>query len=111
MTASEHGLVGTPSTRTVDASYLADTVVLMRRFEALGTIRLAVSVIKRRYGNHERTIREMQITPKGIAVGQPLAQFQGVLTGAPVFVGEHQKPFGVLAGTPTFVGEHQKVSE
>ena len=111
MTASEHGLVGTPSTRTVDASYLADTVVLLRRFEAQGTVRLAISVIKRRYGNHERTIREMQITPRGIAVGQPLAQFHGVLTGAPLFVGEHQKPFGVLVGAPTFVGEHQKVSE
>lgn len=86
MTASEHGIVGT-SSRTVDASYLADTVVLLRRFEAFGIIRVAVAVIKRRYGNHEKTIREMQITSKGIVVGQPLKEFQGVLTGEPTFIG------------------------
>ena len=90
MTASEHGIVGTRST-TVDASYIADSVVLLRRFEAMGTIRLAVSVIKRRYGNHEKTIREMQITSRGIEVGKPLTEFQGVLTGQPTFVGERQR--------------------
>ena len=91
MTASEHGIVGTPS-RTFDASYIADTVVLLRRFEAMGTIRLAVSVIKRRYGNHEKTIRELQITSaKGVVIGQPLKEFQGVLTGEPTFVGEPKK--------------------
>jgi len=84
--ASEHGIVGGQS--VVDASYVADAVVLMRRFEAVGTVRIAVSVIKKRYGDHERAIRELQITPEGIVVGKPLTEFQGVLTGEPAFVGE-----------------------
>jgi circadian clock protein KaiC len=90
VTATEHGIIGT-SSRIVDVSYLADTVIFLRRFEALGTVRLAVSVIKRRYGDHEKTIREMQITGKGIVVGQPITEFQGVLTGEPTFVGDRKR--------------------
>jgi hypothetical protein len=89
MTTSEHGIVGSPS-RSVDASYLADAVILLRRFEAMGAIRTALSVVKKRYGNHEKTIRELLITNKGMVVGQPLTDFQGVLTGEPVFVGPRE---------------------
>ena len=91
MIASEHGIVGSGTQTIVDASYIADTVVLSRRFEAMGTVRTAVSVIKKRYGSHEKTIRELQITAKGLVVGQPLTEFQGVLTGEPKFLGERQK--------------------
>jgi len=87
--ASEHGIVGGQT--LVDTSYLADTVILLRRFEALGTIRIAISVIKRRYGDHEKAIRELQITSKGIVVGEPLKDFQGVLTGEPEYVGTRRE--------------------
>jgi circadian clock protein KaiC len=71
-------------------SYLADTVVLMRYFEAGGAIHQAISVLKKRAGKHERTIREYQIAPGGISVGEPLKDFRGVLTGVPVYSGDTQ---------------------
>ena len=90
LVASQQGFIGSEST-SIDASYIADTVLLLRRFEAMGTIHVAVSVIKKRYGNHEKTIREFQITPKGIVVGQPLTEFQGVLSGEPTYIGASRK--------------------
>jgi len=75
--------VGSP----VDVSYLADTVLLLRYFEAGGEVRQALSVIKQRSGRHERTIRELRLAPGGIRVGGPLRDFQGVLTGVPTFLG------------------------
>ena len=72
----------------VDLSYLADTVLLLRYFEALGEVRKALSVIKKRTGDHERTIREFRITAKGLQVGEPLKKFQGVLTGVPEYLGQ-----------------------
>lgn len=80
------GLIG-PMTTPIDMSYLADTVVLMRYFEADGSVRQAISVLKKRSGWHERTIREFRIAPGGIQVGDPLTQFQGVLTGIPKYHG------------------------
>ncbi|MFP4495798.1 MAG: ATPase domain-containing protein [Halochromatium sp.] len=74
----------------VDLSYLTDTVIVQRYFEAYGTIRYALSVMKKRYGDHERTIREYKIGPGGIDVGEPLTEFRGVLTGVPEYLGEHQ---------------------
>ena len=71
----------------VDATYLADTVVLLRYFEARGEIRQAISVIKRRGGEHERTIREFRLEAGGIRLGEPLHQFRGILTGTPVYEG------------------------
>jgi circadian clock protein KaiC len=68
----------------VDASYLADAVVLLRYFEARGEVRQAISVVKKRGGAHERTIREFRLGADGIAVGEPLRSFRGVLTGVPV---------------------------
>lgn len=84
---AQHGMMGKMETQ-VDVSYLSDTVLLLRYFEAFGSIRLAVSAVKKRTGEHERTIREMQITPNGIRVGEPLSKFQGVLSGVPSYVGQ-----------------------
>jgi circadian clock protein KaiC len=71
---------------TVDLTYLADTVMLLRYYEARGEVKQALSVIKKRSGNHERTIREIRVSKGGIWVGEPLRQLQGVLTGVPTFV-------------------------
>ncbi len=79
---TQHGLVGTMSS-DVDVSYLTDSVLLMRYFEAEGEIRQTISVLKKRLGNHERTLREFSFGPGGIRVGEPLRQFRGVLTGVP----------------------------
>nr|WP_246160232.1 ATPase domain-containing protein [Aureimonas fodinaquatilis] len=87
LTVAQHGLVGDMKA-PVDITYLADTVILLRYFEAVGTMRRALSVIKKRTGRHEDTIREYRITDKGLTVGEPLDQFQGVLRGVPVFVGK-----------------------
>jgi circadian clock protein KaiC len=86
LTVAQHGLVGDMKS-PVDVTYLADTVVLMRYFEADGRVRRAVSVIKKRTGPHEDTIREFQITGQGIQVGPALREFQGVLRGVPTYVG------------------------
>jgi circadian clock protein KaiC len=71
----------------VDLTYLADTVVTLRYFESQGAVKQAISVIKKRSGNHERTIREFNISNKGLNVGKPLTAFQGILSGIPVFSG------------------------
>jgi circadian clock protein KaiC len=71
----------------VDLSYLADAVIAQRYFEAFGSFRYAISVIKKRYGDHERTIRELRIGDTGIVVGEPLSEFRGVLTGLPEYLG------------------------
>jgi len=71
----------------VDASYLADAVILMRFFETKGEVRQAISVIKKRGGVHERSIREFRLESGRIAVGQPLRDFRGILTGVPIFEG------------------------
>ena len=81
------GMVGSSMHSPVDMSYLADTVVLLRHFEAFGEVRQAISVVKKRVGQHERTIREMQFTPQGVRIGRPLRDFKGVLTGVPDYIG------------------------
>jgi circadian clock protein KaiC len=87
MTVAQHGLVGDMKA-PVDVTYLADTVVLLRYFEALGSVRRALSIIKKRTGAHESTIREYRIGNAGLTIGAPLDGFQGVLRGVPVYVGE-----------------------
>ncbi|MGN8000669.1 ATPase domain-containing protein [Sphingomonas sp. 22176] len=87
LTVAQHGLVGDMKS-PVDVTYLADTVILLRYFEALGRVRRAVSVVKKRTGPHEDTIREYRIGERGLTLGPPLANFQGVLRGVPVMVGE-----------------------
>jgi circadian clock protein KaiC len=84
----QHGLVDASGTSPLDLSYLADTVLLFRYFEDHGTIRRALSVVKRRSGPHEHTIHEMTLGPTGIVIGEPLTQFQGVLTGIPTYEGD-----------------------
>jgi circadian clock protein KaiC len=87
---TQQGLVGSMQT-PVDLTYLADTVVLLRYFETEGAVRQAISVIKKRSGDHERTIREFSLGPGGVVVGEPLAGFHGVLTGVPMMSGQ-KKP-------------------
>lgn len=87
MTVAQHGFVGTNIDTPVDVSYLADTVLLFRYFEAAGEVRQALSVIKKRSGEHERTIRELVMKNSTIAVGKVLTEFEGVLTGAPTYRG------------------------
>ena len=72
----------------VDVSYLADTVLLTRFFEARGAVNKAISVIKKRSGAHENTIRELTMSAGGIRVGPALTHFEGVLTGVPKFIGQ-----------------------
>jgi circadian clock protein KaiC len=84
MVLAQQGLVGTMQS-IVDLTYLADTVVLLRFYEARGALKQALSVVKKRTGNHERTIREIKITKGGIQMGKPLTGLQGVMTGVPSF--------------------------
>jgi len=85
LTVAQHGLVGDMKA-PVDVTYLADTVLLLRYFEAFGRVRRAISVIKKRTGAHEDTIREYRIGKNGITLGEPLMGFQGVLRGVPELV-------------------------
>ena len=87
LTVAQHGLVGDMKA-PVDITYLADTVLLLRYFEASGRIRRAISVVKKRTGAHEDTIREYQIGSRGVTMGAPLTAFQGVLRGVPELLGE-----------------------
>ena len=87
MTLVQHGIFGNPVGEAADVSYLADTVILMRYFEVAGSVRQAISVVKKRSGDHERTIRECRVQKGGLFVGEPLREFQGVLTGVPEYTG------------------------
>jgi circadian clock protein KaiC len=82
MVLAQHGLIGREMQTPVDVSYLADSVLLIRFFEAKGEVRQAISMIKKRSGHHERSIRELRLD-RGIVVGDPLFNFKGVLTGIP----------------------------
>ncbi len=97
LTVAQHGLVGDMKA-PVDVTYLADTVILLRYFEAAGQVRRAVSVIKKRTGHHEHTIREFRIGRRGLMLGEPLTGFQGVLRGVPTFVGTNAPLMGPLQG-------------
>lgn len=86
ITVAQHGFIGDMRV-PVDVTYLADTVILLRYFEAAGRMRRAISVIKKRMGMHESTIREYQIGSRGLTVGEPLDEFQGILRGVPEYLG------------------------
>jgi circadian clock protein KaiC len=88
VTLAQHGLVGAQVATPIDVSYLSDTVVLIRYFETFGHIRRAISVVKKRGGAHEVAVREMRIDTGGITIGEPLTNFQGVLSGLPQFTGD-----------------------
>ena len=87
---AHHGIVGSQMSTPVDASYLADAVILLRYFEARGEVRQAISVVKKRGGIHERTIREFSMHQGHIRVGEALRKFRGILTGVPVYEGPNE---------------------
>ncbi len=91
---AQHGLVGTMAT-PIDMTYISDTVVMLRFFEAGGRIRRAVSVLKKRTGFHEDAIREYAISSEGVRIGAPLTGFQGVLSGVPTFHGKDGDLLGI----------------
>ena len=87
LVAAQHGLVGPGVTSPADISYLADTVVLFRHFEIQGCLRKALSVLKKRTGRHEATIRELQLSSAGVSLGEPLAAFRGIFSGLASYEG------------------------
>src|SRR5688572_19133299 len=93
LTVAQHGLMGEIRS-PIDLTYLADTVILLRYFEAFAEVRRAISVVKKRTSAHEPTIREYRIHSGGITLGEPLTNFHGVLRGVPEIVGGHPKAHG-----------------
>jgi circadian clock protein KaiC len=87
MTLVQRGIFGAPVDEAAEVSYLADTVILLRYFEFGGLVRQAISVVKKRTGSHERSVRECRVAPGGLFVGNPLTEFRGVLTGVPEYAG------------------------
>ena len=85
--AAQHGLIDSREAE-VEISYLADTVLVLNNFEAMGEIRQSIGVFKKRTGPHERKLRELKISSDGILVGEPLRGFQGIMTGVPRYEGE-----------------------
>ena len=81
MVAAQHGLIGSNMQSAFDTSYLADSVILLRYFEYAGKVKKAISVVKKRSGAHEESIRELLFDGKGIHLSEPLTQFRGVMTG------------------------------
>ncbi|MBA1277268.1 ATPase domain-containing protein [Stutzerimonas stutzeri] len=96
MVLAQHGLVG-PMETPVDISYLSDAVIMLRYFEHAGVVRRALSVVKKRSGRHENTIREFQLGDSGIKVGPPLSNFSGIFSGTPEYTGD---------ATPLMKDEH-----
>lgn len=90
---AQQGLIGQMQS-PLDLSYLTDTVVLLRYFEFCGAVKKAISVIKKRSGAHEETIREFRLGPSGVYVGPALSSFQGVLTGVPIYTGDSKTMIG-----------------
>jgi circadian clock protein KaiC len=88
---AQHGLVG-PMDTPLDISYLSDAVLMLRYFEVAGTVRRALSVVKKRSGDHEHSIREFRLTKNGIKLGPPLKAFSGIFSGTPQYVGEKVPP-------------------
>lgn len=86
---AQAGVIGANVETPADVSYLADNIIVLRYFEAQGEVKQAISMIKKRSGPHEHTIRELQLGPDAIRVGLPLTNFHGVLSGIPVLLGQH----------------------
>jgi circadian clock protein KaiC len=87
ITLAQQGMIGATMPVPIDLSYLADAIVMLRFFEADGQVRKAISVVKKRTGTHETSIRELRLGPEHIHVGRPLTEFRGILTGVPVYTG------------------------
>src|SRR5262249_9361378 len=101
---AQHGMLGNAMQTPIDVSFLADTVVLLRFFEAGGEVRQTISVVKKRCGAHERTLREFQLGPGGARIGEVLRDFQGVLTGVPRYSG---KDSSLLVRDGATQGDHR----
>ena len=99
LTLAQHGLFAS-SSGEAEISYLADSLIVLRFFEAGGEVRKAISILKKRTGPHELTIREFQVTATGVRVGEPLREFQGVLTGVPDYLGQRQPLFATEGFQP-----------
>lgn len=95
----QQGMLGGQMSTTVDASYLADNVLMLRYFEHDGEVKQAISVFKKRGSLHERTIRQFSMSAEGIHVGEVLRGFRGILTGVPVYLGNT----GAAAGSESEV--------
>jgi circadian clock protein KaiC len=100
MVMAQAGIVGDSLQSPVDLSYLADTVILLRYFEAFGEVRKAVSLVKRRTGSHERSVRELSVGVDGLRVGREIREFQGVLTGRLQYTGEVETLSGTSGREP-----------
>jgi circadian clock protein KaiC len=83
MVVAQHGMLGSNMQTPIDTSYLADSVVMLRYFEYAGKVKKAISVVKKRSGEHEESIRELRFNAEGIHLSEPLAQFHGILSGIP----------------------------
>jgi len=83
MVLAQMGLVGSAMQTPIDVSYLADNILVLRYFESRGEVRQAISMMKKRSGEHERSIRELRFMPGTIRVGEPLSNFHGILSGSP----------------------------
>jgi circadian clock protein KaiC len=90
---SAAGLTALPGGDPFGVNHFSDNAIVMRFFEAGGRVRRAISVLKKRSGPHESTIRELEFSPQGIRIGAPLAEFNGILTGTPTFIGENPSLF------------------
>jgi len=91
LTVAQTGMMGQSMMSPIDVSYIADTIFMLRFFEAAGHVRKALSVVKKRTGNHETAIREIGVSKGHLFVGKPLTGFRGVLTGVPEFTGKSSK--------------------
>jgi len=92
LVVGQQGFMGSGLGTPFDASYLADTVILFRFYEAEGSVRQAISVVKKRRGPHEKAIRELSIGSDGILIGRELSVYRGVFTGVPVRTQERPEP-------------------
>jgi circadian clock protein KaiC len=98
LVVAQHGsMLGGNAASQIDASYLADSVVMLRYFEHHGTVKKAISVMKKRTGGHEESIRQLMFSSSGIHLSDPLLQLRGVLTGVPVEVSAELRPEGHAA--------------
>ena len=98
---AQGGVLGSEEIIPLDISYLVDDVVLLRHFETGGTLRRAISVIKKRLGSHESTIRELRLTSTGVHVGEPLTAFRNILSGTPTLPSERKHRQGDVPGSGT----------
>ncbi len=92
LVVAQHGMLGSNMASPIDASYLADSVIMLRYFEHQGSVKKAISVMKKRTGGHEESIRQLKFSSSGVTLSEPLLQLRGVLTGVPVEISRDGRP-------------------